>query len=96
MSKLIGKAETGTIFALLSCLEAIIPLFAGVFFTTIFNATIDTVPGLCYQVAGGMIIVSVVVFCWVDITNQGKNFNTTLPESGNETNVEKDRSNDAS
>ena len=67
ISKLVEKDEGGSVFALLSCFEAIVPLFASLFFTSIFNATLDTLPGLAYQMAGLTLVIPLSVFAWVDI-----------------------------
>ncbi|KAI1280613.1 Solute carrier family 46 member 3 [Halotydeus destructor] len=66
LSKLVTQDEGGTVFAILSCLEAVVPLIATSLFTGIFNDTIDTMPGLVYQCAGALLVIPLIGYLWVD------------------------------
>ncbi|CAG2178109.1 unnamed protein product, partial [Oppiella nova] len=51
LSKIIHEDETGKVFSLMATVESIMPSLASVYYSSIFAASIDTYPGLAFQIA---------------------------------------------
>jgi PCFT/HCP family folate transporter-like MFS transporter 1/3 len=59
-SKLVPSEERGSVFSLLSACDNAIPMFSGIIYTQIYNATIDTYAASIFWVT---ICSQAVVFC---------------------------------
>eukprot|EP00095_Tigriopus_kingsejongensis_P001548 maker-scaffold424_size175595-snap-gene-0.26 protein:Tk01548 transcript:maker-scaffold424_size175595-snap-gene-0.26-mRNA-1 annotation:"proton-coupled folate transporter-like" len=57
LSKVGAKEDLGKIFALVSCLESTVPIFAMPLMTYVYNATIDTLPGTVFLVQAGIFLI---------------------------------------
>ena len=64
-SKIISTNEQGKVFSLLSIIDSLVPLIAAGFFTQIFNATMDTDPGLSYILTALLLICPFLVGIWI-------------------------------
>ena len=73
-SKIIKPNELGKVFSALGAMDAIAPLIASAIFTSIFNATLDTIPGLTLLVVALVLVIPFVVMVWI-------HFFTVLPDS---------------
>ena len=58
ISKIVPQDEVGKIFSLCSTIEATLPFFGSIIYTTIFSASITTYPGLVFQFSAGIIALS--------------------------------------
>lgn len=67
LSKIISQEELGTVFSLMGSLDAMAPFIASSFFTTIFNTTLDTNPGLGMQMAALVLLIPFGVLLWIDL-----------------------------
>ncbi|CAG2178426.1 unnamed protein product, partial [Oppiella nova] len=57
LSKIIHEDETGKVFSLMATVESIMPSLASVYYSSIFAASIDTYPGLAFQIAAFIFLV---------------------------------------
>ena len=64
-SKLVSVKEQGKVFSLVSTVDAIMPLLSVVFFSQIFNATMNTMPGLSFIMIAVLNFVPMLVFIWI-------------------------------
>ncbi|XP_065203637.1 probable peptidoglycan muropeptide transporter SLC46 [Planococcus citri] len=48
LSRIVGKDELGKVFSLLSTSQSITPMFAAMLYSTVFNLTIATMPGVVF------------------------------------------------
>lgn len=67
LSKLVTNDEVSTLFGLMSMFEALCPIVGTVLFTTVFDASIDTYPGLVFQIAAFLLIIPFLIFAWIDL-----------------------------
>lgn len=67
LSKIIDDSERGKLFALLAIVEALIPTFASIFYSTIFAISIDVYPGLAFQIAAFLLLVPLLCIIGIDI-----------------------------
>ncbi|XP_068207678.1 probable peptidoglycan muropeptide transporter SLC46 [Palaemon carinicauda] len=65
ISKLVDPEELGSIFAILSMCEAIIPIIAPSIYTAIYNSTLDFFPGLIYIVSAFFAIFILITLTWI-------------------------------
>ncbi|XP_065294034.1 lysosomal proton-coupled steroid conjugate and bile acid symporter SLC46A3-like isoform X1 [Dermacentor albipictus] len=65
MSKLVGQDEVGKVFAFLASFDAVVPVLGEVFITSLFNWSIDFLPGLPYLVAAGITCISAGLIAYV-------------------------------
>ncbi|XP_054156892.1 proton-coupled folate transporter-like [Oppia nitens] len=72
-SKIVTPQEIGKVFSCLATIEAITPLIAAGIFTTLFNATINTNPGLALIVVAGLLVIPFTAMIWI-------HFCTKLPD----------------
>ena len=66
-SKIVEIRELGKVFSLMSAIDSLVPLIASSIFTTVFNATMDTMPGLSFLITGGALIIPFWVMLWIDL-----------------------------
>ena len=64
-SKLISVKEQGRAFTLMTTVDAIMPLISVVFFSQIFNATMNTRPGLAFIIIAAINFVPMMAFFWI-------------------------------
>ncbi|CAG2114637.1 unnamed protein product, partial [Medioppia subpectinata] len=67
LSKIIHEDESGKVFSLMATVESIMPTLASVFYTSIFAASIDTYPGLAFEIAAYILLIPLVIFIWIDL-----------------------------
>ncbi|CAG2104672.1 unnamed protein product, partial [Medioppia subpectinata] len=77
-SKIVRPHELGKVFSLLASIEAVSPLIASFLFTSIFNATMDSTPGLGLIIVGLVMLIPMVILTWI-------HFFTVLPDFENNT-----------
>ncbi len=51
-------------------LGAAVPVLASSFFTPIFKSTLDSYPGLCFQVASALLLLPLGVLIWINCYTQ--------------------------
>ncbi|XP_053202988.1 uncharacterized protein LOC128387746 [Panonychus citri] len=68
ISRIIRINEIGQIYAILSCIESAGPLISSVFYSKIFNATIENSPGTVYIAAGFVVVFPASVMIWLYYT----------------------------
>ena len=54
-------AIPGTMFALVASLEVLEMLIASVIFNSIYSATVDWMPGFCYFLMSGIIVLPIIL-----------------------------------
>ncbi|XP_054157505.1 proton-coupled folate transporter-like [Oppia nitens] len=64
-SKIVKPEELGKVFNCLSCFEALAPLVAAGVFTSIFNSTMDTIPGLSLILVALLLIIPLGTVVWI-------------------------------
>jgi len=79
-SKIVDHKELGKIFSLMSVIDSVVPLIASAIFTTVFRATMDTIPGLCFIITGGFLIIPFLIMIWIDIYTKNINFENKKPK----------------
>lgn len=79
-SKLVSVKEQGKVFSLLSTIDAIMPLISVVFFTQVFNATMNSKPGLSFILVSTLDAMPILIFLWI-------HFCAKLPNMTEEVNV---------
>ncbi|XP_054159983.1 solute carrier family 46 member 3-like [Oppia nitens] len=67
LSKIIHEDEVGKVFSLMATVEAIAPTLASVYYSSVFGASIDTYPGLAFQIAAGILLIPLGIFIWIDL-----------------------------
>jgi PCFT/HCP family folate transporter-like MFS transporter 1/3 len=67
LSKIIDDDERGKVFSLMATVESLTPTFASLFYSSVFAATIDTYPGLAFQIAAVILFIPLSVFIWIDM-----------------------------
>jgi len=92
-SKIVDHKELGKVFSLIAVIDSVMPLVASAIFTTAFRATIDTMPGFCFIITGGLLIIPFLVMMWIDIYTKNFNFDNKKPkdEESNDVIVAKTR-----
>ncbi|XP_054157504.1 uncharacterized protein LOC128955852 [Oppia nitens] len=68
-SKIIGPEELGKLFNCLGSLESITPLITAGIFINIFNATMDSQPGLSLILVAILLIIPFVILIWINFYN---------------------------
>ena len=64
-SKLISTKEQGKVFSLVTTVEALLPLTSASIFAKLFNATMDTIPGISFIIIAIFNLVPIVIFVWI-------------------------------
>ncbi|KAH7971232.1 hypothetical protein HPB49_020474 [Dermacentor silvarum] len=59
LSKLVAPDEVGKVFSLMASFESVVPIIGEVLLTTIFNQSIEFLPGMPYLVAAGITCIAV-------------------------------------
>ncbi|KAI1292525.1 hypothetical protein HDE_06950 [Halotydeus destructor] len=67
VTRLIEPDELGSVYSVTAGFQAIMPLAASVIFTQIFNATLNTAPGLVYLISGYLVLFVMITFVIADI-----------------------------
>lgn len=67
LSRIVEPMEQGKVFSLMSLIDAVTPLIASSLFTSIFAATMDTMPGMAFLVIAAMLMIPIFVMFWIDI-----------------------------
>lgn len=65
ITAILPSNEIGKIFSALEIIKAIVPMFASVVTTKIFQLTIDTQPGLVYLVIAGVCCFPLSIYLWI-------------------------------
>ena len=66
-SKIIEQKELGKVFSLMSAVDSSAPAIASIMFSFLFNATMDTMPGISFIITGGILLVPILVMIWIDL-----------------------------
>jgi PCFT/HCP family folate transporter-like MFS transporter 1/3 len=80
-SKIVEHKELGKVFSLMSAIDAVVPLIASSIFTTVFRATMDTMPGLSFIITGGLLLIPFMIMMWIDIYTIIPNFDNKKPDN---------------
>ncbi|CAG2105249.1 unnamed protein product [Medioppia subpectinata] len=64
-SKIIEPKELGQLFSCMSTIEGISPLIASTVFTTIFNETMDSTPGLAFILVSALLAIPFATMVWI-------------------------------
>ena len=72
-SKIVEPYELGKVSSLMAAIESIVPFIGSFFYTTIFNATMDSMVGLSFLITSGILVVPFVIMIWI-------HFFTVLPD----------------
>jgi len=67
LSKLVPKSDLGKVYAMLGCLENIIPLIFSPILTYTYNNTLDTFPGAIYAVSASITGIAVICFGYISV-----------------------------
>ena len=70
IARIIKYNEIGQIYALLSCIESTGPLISSLFFSKLFNATINDAPGAVYIAAGFVVLFPLINMTWLFCTRK--------------------------
>jgi PCFT/HCP family folate transporter-like MFS transporter 1/3 len=66
LSKIVGKDEITKAFSLMSTLESLAPFCGTLFFTNIFNATIEHYPSMAFHASTTALFIPLLVLIWID------------------------------
>uniref|UniRef100_T1KP27 Major facilitator superfamily (MFS) profile domain-containing protein n=1 Tax=Tetranychus urticae TaxID=32264 RepID=T1KP27_TETUR len=66
LGKIVERDEIGGTFSLISVISSAIALFSDWSLTQIFNATLHSDPGFCFQLFAGITIIPISVFLWIN------------------------------
>ncbi|KAI1298862.1 Solute carrier family 46 member 3 [Halotydeus destructor] len=69
VSKLVGSSEKSSAFALIAIFQNVFTLLGTWYYQIVFNATITTMPGLCFLTASTFLLVAMGCFIWIDFHN---------------------------
>ncbi|XP_037938509.1 tetracycline resistance protein, class A-like [Teleopsis dalmanni] len=64
-TKLVNKDELGKVNSLFGVAEALMPMVFGPMYTTLYAATLTTLPGAFYLLGGALTVLSVIIFLWM-------------------------------
>ena len=64
-SKLISTNEQGKVFSLVTTVDAILPLISASLFAKLFNATMDSMPGISFITIAIINLIPIVIFVWI-------------------------------
>ncbi|KAG8189479.1 hypothetical protein JTE90_018131 [Oedothorax gibbosus] len=65
ISKLVHKDELGRAFSFLGIFEALTPLFGTLLFLQIYNASVNTFPGLPFAASAVLLVPSAIMYMWM-------------------------------
>ena len=72
-SKIVSDRELGKISSLMAAIDSVVPLIGSFFYTYVFNATMDSIPGLSFIISGVLLVIPFAIMLWV-------HFYTVLPD----------------
>ncbi|CAG2106820.1 unnamed protein product, partial [Medioppia subpectinata] len=72
-SKIVEPRELGKVSSLMAAIDSVMPLIGSAFYTSVFNATIHSNPGLSFIITGALMSVPFAVMIWI-------HFFTVLPD----------------
>ena len=61
----ISFLSAGTTFALVASLEVLDTLLASIIFNNIYSATVEWLPGFCYFLMSGLVVIPICLLLWV-------------------------------
>ncbi|XP_053201819.1 solute carrier family 46 member 3-like [Panonychus citri] len=70
LSRIIDNQETGQIFSLLACIESIAPTLGTFIYSSLFNATIATLPGAAHHMGAVIMFYPFIVSLWLSLTRK--------------------------
>ncbi|XP_078350899.1 lysosomal proton-coupled steroid conjugate and bile acid symporter SLC46A3-like [Oculina patagonica] len=73
VSKQVESSELGTTFALLASLEVLETLIASIIFNNIYSATVEWLPGFCYFLMSGLVVIPIVLLVWLYVLERRSN-----------------------
>ncbi|KAI1292487.1 Proton-coupled folate transporter [Halotydeus destructor] len=79
VTRLIDQKEVGSIFSVTSAFQAIMPLVSSLVFTRVFNATLDTCPGLVYVISGYLVLFVMIGYMIADLHSRHENRSRKIP-----------------
>lgn len=82
VSKMIPGSERGIIFSFLSVFDNAVPLFSGVLYTQVYNASINSYPQAFFWLTMGTQVVVFLLTLGVHISLQGRSVEETTPING--------------
>ncbi|KAH7971157.1 hypothetical protein HPB49_019701 [Dermacentor silvarum] len=65
LSKLVGQDEVGKVFSFLASFDAVVPVLGEVLITSLFNWSLNFLPGLPYLVAAGITCIAAGLIAYV-------------------------------
>jgi len=85
ISKRIDNDETESIFTTVSCLQSLLTMISIFIFAATFNATVDSMVGISFQIGAMLVIISLISLIWVDLNrlNDPKNPSPTIMKKQN-------------
>lgn len=85
ISKMVPSSERGIIFSFLSVFDNAVPLFSGVLYTQVYNASINSYPQAFFWLTMGTQVMVFALTLGVHISLRGRTFEqcTTVVETGN-------------
>ena len=67
MTKIVDRDELGKVNSFMTTVDSLLPMIGTVVYTYIFKYTIDSYPGLVYQITAMTIILPILLLIWLDL-----------------------------
>ena len=82
----------GKVFGFIEAVDTTAPLIASTAYTKVFTYTMNTLPGLIFQIMAGVIIVPIISLIWIDLfavknSNSGQPTQKDQPNAGGKSNI---------
>ena len=77
----------GKVFGFMEAVDTLAPLTASTAYTKVFTYTMNTLPGLIFQIMAGFIIISIISLIWIDLFAV-KNSNSNQPTQNGQSNAD--------
>ncbi|XP_069496859.1 lysosomal proton-coupled steroid conjugate and bile acid symporter SLC46A3 isoform X2 [Ambystoma mexicanum] len=72
MSKVVLDTEQGALFACIACLESLTGTVSGVVFSSVYAATVMWLPGFCFLLAAGLVLIPFTLVCIIMYIGYGE------------------------
>ena len=76
----------GKVFGFIEAVDTTAPLIASTAYTKVFTYTMNTLPGLIFQIMAGFIIIPIISLIWIDLFAV-KNSNSNQPTQKDQSNA---------
>ncbi|XP_015783763.1 uncharacterized protein LOC107361447 [Tetranychus urticae] len=70
LTQIISFHEIAQVFTILSCIQAASPMVSSIFCTSIFNLTMESLPGTTYHAVAALLLYPFGVFLWINIAQR--------------------------